>query len=212
MKLGTFDRLSVGLIALTAALTAAVYRWLPARVPTHFDAHGVVDGTMPRIIGAWFGVAMASGLFLLLRVGHRFLPGDWRLRMQASPMAVVALLLVILFSAIQGVILHAALVSPPNEARLMGCALGSFWFLLGLVMPRVRRNPFVGIRTSFTMSSDENWARTHRFAGALSVAGGIVAFVGGVLGSLAIGIAAILTSAFVPVIYSWVLARRLSRA
>ena len=43
-------------------------------------------------------------------------------------------------------------------------SLGALFVMLGLVMPRVRRNPWVGVRTPWTLASDENWARTHRFA------------------------------------------------
>lgn len=211
MKLNVFDRLSLGVSGLTAAFTLAVYPWLPERIPVHFDAHGVADGTLPRPLGAWFGVVFGVGIWLLMRAGHRVLPPDWRLRMQASPMPVVAFLMTVLFAAIQGVILYAALAAPPDVARVMGCALGGFWFLLGLVLPRVRRNPFVGIRTAHTLSSDENWARTHRLGGALFVAGGAIAIVGGLLGSLSVGVAAILTTGLVPVAYSYVLARRLGR-
>ena len=83
MKFRMFDRLSIGLMVVTAALTAAVYPWLPDPIPTHFDAHGVANGYMPRAIGAWFGVVGELGLYLLLRFGHRLLPPEWRLRMQA---------------------------------------------------------------------------------------------------------------------------------
>src|SRR5262249_16835228 len=44
--------------------------------------------------------------------------------------------------------------------------------VLGLVFPRLRRNRWIGIRLPWTMSSDENWARAHRFGGKVFVIGG----------------------------------------
>ncbi len=205
------NKVSLSLIALTALVTALLYRWLPDQIPTHFDAHGVANGFMPRPIGAWFGVALSVGLYALLAHGGRFLPADWRTRVEKSPMAFVVLLTVGLMSMIQGVILYASLVAPPDVATLLALALGGFWVALGLVTPRVRRNPFVGIRTAWTLTSDENWARTHRLAGLLFVAAGLVAVLGGLVGSLTLGIAAIVTSALASVAYSFVLAKKLAR-
>ena len=41
-------------------------------------------------------------------------------------------------------------------------------------MPKTRRNPVIGFRTSKTMSSDENWAKANRFAGFVFVISGIL--------------------------------------
>jgi hypothetical protein len=50
--------------------------------------------------------------------------------------------------------------------------LAVFMIVLGQFYPRLRRNPLVGCRTTFTLSSDENWARTHRFGGFTMTLGG----------------------------------------
>lgn len=212
MKPGNiYDRIAVSLLAADTAATALVYRSLPDPMPTHFDAHGVANGFMPKAVGAWFGVGVAALVYALLRYGAALVPGDWRARMEASPLRLVALLAVVFMSLLHGVILYAGLRAPSDVATALALALGGFWLVLGLVMPRVRRNPFVGIRTTWTLTSDENWARTHRLAGLLMVAAGVVAMIGGLAGSLALGIAAIVTSTLVAVLYSYVLARRLQR-
>jgi uncharacterized membrane protein len=82
---------------------------------------------------------------------------------------------------------------------------------LGLAMPRVRRNPIIGIRTPWTLTSDENWARTHRFAGYSMVVGGVVAAAAGASGTIVgavVAIVVLLGSMLVPAVYSLVLARR----
>ncbi len=206
-----FDRIAAGLLLTSAFFTAALYRSLPDPIPTHFDLHGVPNGFMPKPLGAWFGVGLAAAVWALLRYGARLLPAEWRARMEASPMRLVSLLVVVLLSLVQGVILYAGLRAPPDVASLLALSLGAFWLVLGLVMPRVRRNPFVGIRTAWTLSSDENWARTHRQAGLGMVISGLVAMLGGLAGSLAVGLAAIVTSTLVAVAYSFVVARRLER-
>jgi uncharacterized membrane protein len=210
MKLrNIYDRLAIGMIAVASLFTAAVYEWLPDPMPTHFNAHGVADGFMSRPYGASFGIVTSVLVWAVVRFGGLALSREWRRRLDASPMAFVGFLVVALMTTIQGIILYASLATPPNVATSFALALGGFWILLGLVMPRVRRNPFVGIRTAWTLTNDENWARTHRLGGVLFVAAGFIAMLGGLLGSLALAIAAILTSAIVPAAYSFVLSRRL---
>jgi uncharacterized membrane protein len=86
--------------------------------------------------------------------------------------------------------------------------LGALFVALGVLLPRTRRNPFFGVRTAFALASDENWARTQRVGGWTMVGGGIVTIAAGLLGLPAVAIASILTSALVPAIWSWVLAKR----
>ena len=79
------------------------------------------------------------------------------------------------------------------------------------MIPRIKRNPVMGVRTPWTLTSDENWARTQRVGGYSMVLGGVVAAVFGVLGGTAGGVVAlvaIFVSALVPAAYSLVLARR----
>jgi len=159
MKLKAADHLSLGTIAGTGILTAALYARLPDRIPMHFDIHGEANGWMARAIGAWLFPALSLGLWLLLRFGGLILPLTWKERMMASPTAAVGAIFAALFAAVQGLVLYAALVQPPTVAVSSGLILGVFWIALGLVMPRVRRNPWIGVRTAWTLSSDENWAR-----------------------------------------------------
>lgn len=205
-KFNPFDVASLGLIVGMAVLPGAVYTRLPLRVPTHFDA----SGWMGRFPGVWIIPLTALGTWLLVRPGARLLSSAWRARMEKSPSAEVAMLLALLCTGMQSVSLYAALAQPASVAMYLGIPLGVFWFGLGLVMPRVRRNPWMGIRTPWTLSSDENWARTHRVAGRAFAIAGALTVVGTLLThSLAVGIAAILTSCLVPAAYSFLLARRL---
>jgi uncharacterized membrane protein len=78
--------------------------------------------------------------------------------------------------------------------------------LIGALMPRMRPSWFMGIRTPWTLSSDDVWVRTHRLGGKLFVAAGAVVAVSGLLPGNwwiigAIALAAVL--ALVPVVYSW---------
>jgi uncharacterized membrane protein len=211
-KVSRVDALAVTVLAGVASVTGALYARLPARVPTHFDAHGVANAWMDRAIGAWLLPCVALATWLLLRFAGAIAPRSWRTRIDGTPMSAVGFVLAALLGAMQVLVLYAAL--NPGEAigRPLALAFGVFWLALGQLMPRLRRNPFVGIRTAWTLTSDENWLRTHRIAAYTFAAGGLVALVAGAIGGRSappVAIGAVLVSALVPAVYSYVIARQL---
>jgi uncharacterized membrane protein len=208
-KLDRNDAVGLALLALAAAATIAVYPRLPSPMPTHFDAHGDANGWMPKPVGAFLPLAIAAALWALLRFGGALLPRPWRERQEKSPMGAVALLTLALFAALQLAVLRASLAPEQRIGSVPWVLLGLSFMALGQVLPRVRRNPWVGVRTTWTLTSDENWARTHRFASYAMTVGGFVAMAAGLAGAAALAIAAIVASVAAPAVYSWVLARRL---
>jgi uncharacterized membrane protein len=110
------DAVTVGALLLTFALTAAVYARLPDPMPTHFAANGRPNGWMPRACGAWLVPFMNLGLAALLRFGAHLVPGDWRGRLEASPVRSVSAMTVIFLSVVHVLVLQAAL----SPAKTLG--------------------------------------------------------------------------------------------
>ncbi len=206
---GRWDAAALALLAGTSALTALLYERLPAQVPVHFDLFGRADGYAHRSMGAWLLPAVTLLVWAFVRFGARLVPHGARERMEASPMALVGFLTTALMSAMQCIILWAALHPTDSMGRPLALSLGAYWLVLALVMPRVRRNPFVGVRTAWTLASDENWARTHRFSSFAFALGGLVAVLAALAQAPAFAIVAILVSAFAPLVFSFVVAHRL---
>jgi uncharacterized membrane protein len=55
--------------------------------------------------------------------------------------------------------------------------VGVVFIIIGNYSPKTKLNPVVGVRISWTLESEENWRRTHRFAGYLWMIGGFVLIV-----------------------------------
>ena len=74
-----------------------------------------------------------------------------------------------------------------NAAVITFIPIGILFIAVGNYMPKCRRNLTLGVKLSWTLSSEANWNATHRLAGKVWVAGGVV----------------LLLAAFIP--YEWVL-------
>ncbi|MNY48937.1 Immunity protein SdpI [compost metagenome] len=91
--------------------------------------------------------------------------------------------------------------------------LGLLFVVLGNYLPKVRSNFFIGIRTPWTLSSEEVWYQTHRLGGKLMVAAGILVILAAWLPQpqqLAVLLGAIGFSSLYPILFSYRLYRRLS--
>ncbi|MDB4934651.1 MAG: hypothetical protein JWP87_1623 [Labilithrix sp.] len=211
MSFRRVDMVSVGVIGLSAALTAAVYERLPERMATHFDLAGNPNGWMPRAMGAWFAPVFGLGLWAFIRFLPAILPKSDRRRLGDSSAPLVAAMTAMFMAAVHVLVLYVALVPGASLARAIWIVLGALYVALGLVIPRVKRNAIIGIRTPWSLTSDENWARTQRVGGYAMVIGGLAAAAFGVLGGPTggiVAIAALIVSALIPAGYSLVLARR----
>ncbi|MGH7298484.1 MAG: SdpI family protein [Polyangiaceae bacterium] len=205
-----FDAGTLLLLGGAVALTAAVYPDLPARIPTHFGLSGYANDWTRREIGAWLVPGIAVATWALVRFAAAWCPGAWKERAARSPMAAGAFLTASLLASIQATILWASFHPGESVGRGLAVAMGVFLLALSFVMPRIRRNPVIGIRVAWTLASDENWARTHRFASYTFAAAGVVALAGALFGGTVAGpiaIAALLLGALAPTVYSYVVAR-----
>ncbi|MFB5193136.1 SdpI family protein [Alicyclobacillus fastidiosus] len=64
-----------------------------------------------------------------------------------------------------------------GSMRFAPTAYGIMFMLLANVLPRLQPNWLVGIRTPWTLSSEESWRKTHRLGGQLGIPIGILIIV-----------------------------------
>jgi uncharacterized membrane protein len=91
-------------------------------------------------------------------------------------------ILVIAFMLVMhGVVIMSATGTPIAIQTVVMPAVGIFFAVMGLLLPKVHPNWFVGIRTPWTLTSDLSWERTHKIGGVLFVALGLLMVVTSVL-------------------------------
>ncbi len=60
-----------------------------------------------------------------------------------------------------------------NYQKIVAIALSIGWIVIGNILPKLKQNGLVGIRTPWTLASENNWYKTHRMGGKIAVITGI---------------------------------------
>jgi len=167
---------SLAVTATAAVASALAYPFLPNRVATHFDADGQPDRYGSRATAALTLPAVMKGLTVVNdRLGAW--PGgrdreDADSGVQARDQAIALVDLALLPAHLA--VLANGLGMPVDMSRVHRGVVGMLMVALGNVMPRLPRNGLVGIRTPWTLADPAVWERTHRLAGYLFTAAGLV--------------------------------------
>jgi uncharacterized membrane protein len=175
---------ALGAIVLASALVGV---WALTRVPpgqlvaTHFDATGRANGWSPAPIAMFIMPAMAALMVGLWFVLPRVTPRGDNLRRSGGAYGVIFIAATLMLGLGQAVIIASALGRPIAIAGATPAAVGLLFIAIGNVLPKLRWNYVVGIRTPWTLADERVWDRTHRFGGWVMVLGGLVILVGAVI-------------------------------
>ncbi len=163
------------LLILAAMFAVGVLRWstAPQRMPMHWNLRGEVDRFGGRLEGLFFLPLVALLLYGLLLALPRLDPHRANYNSFAGAYHALRLVLLLFMGLMHGALLWGGARMP----SLMGLLVGVLLTVLGLLLPRLGTNWFAGIRTPWTLSSQLSWEKTHRLAGRLFVAAGLVMLV-----------------------------------
>jgi uncharacterized membrane protein len=214
------NRKTLGLasILVVASMAAAglIEGWMlppDARLPIHWG----MDGEPDAFAGKWVALMLPSAIIGAVALLFYALPAleprkDGLARSQGLYLwGWLAMLLM-------GAVIQVALLSVGfgwgiAVNHLIVGAVGLVLVLIGNQLGKSRSMYLIGLRTPWTLASEEVWIKTHRLCGKLMVIGGLIMVVAALLplpsGLLAsVGIAVVVVSAGVPVAYSFVAWRR----
>jgi uncharacterized membrane protein len=210
LKTSRANLLCLALVAASFVASAAVYGRLPERMPSHWNLAGNVDGYASKPWAPFYMPLTMAGLYLLFVVIRRASPRSYRLEGFAGALEIVEAATLAFLLTISIVVLLAGLGEPVSINRVVAVGMGLLFVVIGNFMGKFTRNFFAGIRTPWTLASDEVWLRTHRLGGKLWIAGGLVLFVTGLRGGGLTPLFFVLpVVAGVPAVYSYVIYRRL---
>ena len=201
------------LVVITALITllpmvAGLILWgsLPEVVATHFNSQNEPNG--------WSNKAMAVlGLPALLTALHIFCvwmtEKDPRKQNISVRLRKLILWICPLCSFICcGTIYGYALGAEVDFMRFANVLVGILFIGIGNYLPKSRQNRTVGFRLKWTLSSEENWNKTHRLAGWVCVCGGMIILLNAFFGQELLLLVAVVSICVVPITYSYILYRK----
>jgi len=166
------------IILASFVLGLLLYSQMPDKMASHWNASGEVNGYLPKFWGLFLMPIISVVLYCLLVCLPKLDP----LRQNVDKFRdyydgfVLIVFLFLLY-------VHALTL-----AWNMGCqfsmgvvlvpAFAFIFYYAGVLMGKAKRNWFIGIRTPWTLSSDEVWERTHRLGAILFKLSGLFALIG----------------------------------
>jgi len=147
---------------------------LPSSIPSHWNYRGEVDGYMAKSWGIFLIPAFLFILFLLFLILPKADPLKANVEKFRKYFDGFIIVLFLFFIAIhlQTILWVLGTKIPPNIIFPIG--LGILFYYVGIMLNHSQRNWFIGIKTPWTLSSDEVWDKTHKLGAKLfKICGGV---------------------------------------
>ena len=196
----------LSLILLIFIVGILLYPGLPERMPTHWNAQGEVDGWGSRNFAVFFFPCLIAAVYCLMLFIPLIDPLKKNYPLFARPYFYFRLLFVSFLSSVYLYTLAAGFGWQMNINYLIIPANALLFILIGFFLPKIKKNYFVGIKTPWTLHSEEVWNKTHQFSGKLFIAAGLVSLLG--FFNFWFFVIPILTAALGSIVYSYFVFRR----
>lgn len=199
-------------VILLALAPAGYLLWLwpllPDTVPVHFGADMKPDRMGPKA-ELWIPVLILSVIslfvYFLFKNIHRIDPKR-KDAAQAATFQKLGVGTAVFMAALNVLIIHSS-QNGGTSPNLLFPLLGFMFAFLGNYMVHIKPNYFAGFRLPWTLSSDENWRKTHELGGKIWFAGGLaIAVISLFLPATAAFVfflVAIVVMALIPIVYSY---------
>jgi uncharacterized membrane protein len=157
---------------------AFVWNKLAATVPLHFNLKGEPDrygSKYELLLPVAILIAVSIGVYFLLNNLHRIDPKKSYTEETRGRMQRFAIGLVLFMSILGCFIVQSAVDGAINlSANYILALVGLLFAFIGNYMYTIKPNYFAGFRLPWTLQDNENWRLTHKLAGVLWFAGGLL--------------------------------------
>lgn len=175
MKSNKFLIITTIICILPMILGIVFYNKLPDEVITHWNAEGVADGYSDKNFAVFGLPLIMAGLNIIL---HFQINNDPKYDRMGRMIVLISKLTVPVISVLM---ISASVIYSIEEykpavsvTKIVLILVSLLIILMGNYMPKCRQNYTVGIKLPWTLDDEDNWNKTHRLAGYIWMAGGII--------------------------------------
>ena len=182
----------LALCILPFITTALSMLFLPDIIPVHYGADGVINRYGSKYEG--FIIAAVTGmtgimLWIIPTLQRKYAKGDEAVKKAESNAKVInyiGIATMVMFNIMQAAFLFSSYNEVKNTSatmsvdiyKVVGICMGIMLAVMGNFLPKCKRNGLVGVRTPWSMHSDEAWAMSQRSGGITMIITGILLLTG----------------------------------
>lgn len=201
------------MVAVAVAVAALAYPAMPERIVTHWNEMGEPNGVSSRALGLGFGPIAVAVVFVIYLLIPIFDPKARNIAkfQEYFDRFMIALELFLFYVYAISVLWNLGIDVPIGPFVI--AAIGCLFYAIGALLAHAEPNWTVGIRTPWTLSSEKVWKKTHQLGSVLFKVTALIALAGFFFPEYAYPalFAAVIVSALVLVIYSFVIFRSESK-
>ncbi len=189
-------------LATLIPLVVGLIMWneLPQQIATHFNAEGQADGFSPKEY-AVFGL---PAFILVIHIICAFATSmDPKSKNINDKIYAIMLWVCPVISVFCSVLIYGPYMGLQVDV-LMVCnmLMAVMLLVIGNYMPKSRQNYTIGIKLGWTLEDEDNWNKTHRFAGWLWMLGGIVLLINSYFKNVIVLLVVLALISILPVVFS----------
>lgn len=203
----------LSIILLSAVIGVYFYQKMPEQMASHWNFTGQADDYMPKFWALFLMPAISLVMFLLFMLLPKIDPLKKNIDKFRDYFDRFIILMMLFLLYLHILVIAWNLNYSFSMITSMIPAFGILIYYYGILLDKAKRNYFIGIITPWTLSNDFVWKKTHKLASKLFKIAGIIMLLGMLAPkySFCIMMASILISALYPVIYSYIMFRRLKK-
>ena len=204
----TWKTLVITSVMILLPILAGVILWdrLPEMIPSHWNAAGEIDDLSSKPFAVFGMPLIMLGFQWLCVLGTA---ADPKKHNHSDKILHLVLWIIPIINTLLSALIYAAALGKEVKIEMiMPVFVGLVLAIIGNYLPKCKQSYTIGIKLPWTLNSEENWNRTHRFAGRIWLVGGLLMMLTGFVGGFWIFLGVVLVMVFAPCIYSYILHRK----
>lgn len=173
--------LPITISLISIGLSLYFYSLLPESMASHWNASGVVDGYSSKLSNVIMFPALQIFLFLLLIYIPKLDPKKDNIKKFEKEFYIFINSFLIFFTILQLQVFlwNTGYKIPMNN--LMPALMGGLFLVMAYLIKNAKQNYTIGIRTPWTLHSENIWNKTHRLGAKLFAISGILSILSSLL-------------------------------
>lgn len=202
------------LIIVLIPIIYLIYFWksIPNMVPIQFSINGEPTNWTTKKIFLIFVIGINISIYLLFNL-IPFIDPNKKIDVNSKNYYKLKFCMLLFISGLSLFSLKSAVDTQFNMQNSIMLLVGFLFMVLGNYFQTIPQNYFLGIKTPWTLANEFVWKKTHELAGKLFFLSGIILFAMYLADfpNETLFISLVIISVFVPIVYSFIVYKKLER-